>query len=582
MPDPYKMVFVNAAASFLVVSGAIFYRFVYPKKRINLFVLLLIISVLPIISIFRIGDYESGDFNIHIYRTMSFYDSLREGNLMPSWAGELNATYGNPLFIFNYSLPYYIISLFHFLGLSFISSMKIYLGLTLYLSGLFMYLWMRETLNSKLAAFASAIFYVFNPYHLIDVHFRATPGESAIFTLVPLQMLFIVKYRRKKKFIYLLLISLFTGLLFLAHPLLASVFFIAEIIFVLFTAISAKKTNFLIFCIAFLIIGALSASHTWASFLLFEPYTFKIPASIAFYPFLQLFYSPWQFGLLFQGHYGELALVIGYAQLLAVGISIILIIRKIVRKEILNSYLFWIILFFAFLFLMNPESKAFWGSIPNAANMITPYGRLSLVLSLCTSVIVGYLTFTLLRLRTRKIYVYFLLTVAVGSTALNWGHRRVIPEINDAILRKNVWKSTASEGPSYFINTIWADKRGLWFDKLPSADIEILEGEGEIKTIGKNSTHHIYMVTADTPLKLRENTLYFPGWRGFVNGKEISISPSDKGIIQANVPQGVFEFEVKYKDIFIYKLLKTISMAAFIFALSLLTIHFVIQRKLLF
>src|ERR1035437_9480349 len=144
MTDPIRMFFINIIASALVLAGTFVYRFIYPKKKINLFALLLIISILPIISILRVGTYESGDFNIHIYRIMSFYDSLMEGHIMPSWAGELNATYGNPLFIFNYSLPYYVISFFHFIGISFISSMKIYLGLTLYLSGIFMYLWVRE------------------------------------------------------------------------------------------------------------------------------------------------------------------------------------------------------------------------------------------------------------------------------------------------------------------------------------------------------------------------------------------------------------------------------------------------------
>ena len=58
---------------------------------------------------------------------------------MPSWAGNLNATYGYPLFIFNYTLPYYFISLFHFLGLSFINSLKVFLFSNMILSGIFMY-----------------------------------------------------------------------------------------------------------------------------------------------------------------------------------------------------------------------------------------------------------------------------------------------------------------------------------------------------------------------------------------------------------------------------------------------------------
>jgi uncharacterized membrane protein len=136
----------------------------------------LFIGILPLLSLFRPGDYESGDFNIHIYRIMSFYDVLKEGHLLPSWAAELNATYGNPLFIFNYPLPYYAVSLLHFIG-----SMKMYLGINLYFSGIFMFLWIKKLTGNDLAAFTSAIFYLFNPYHLIDVHFLSF--ESILFRI---------------------------------------------------------------------------------------------------------------------------------------------------------------------------------------------------------------------------------------------------------------------------------------------------------------------------------------------------------------------------------------------------------------
>src|SRR5258706_7824654 len=166
MHDPYLMVFISGISFVILLLGILFYRFIFPKKKINLLVLLILISILPLISMLRPGDYESGDFNIHVYRIMSFYDSLSEGNIMPSWSEERNATYGNPLFLFNYPLPYYIVSFFHFLGFSFVTSMKILLGATFFFSGIFMYLAMKKIVKNELAAFTAAVFYLFNPYHL--------------------------------------------------------------------------------------------------------------------------------------------------------------------------------------------------------------------------------------------------------------------------------------------------------------------------------------------------------------------------------------------------------------------------------
>lgn len=568
MIDPYRMVFVNTIASFLVLLGTIVYRFVYPKKKINLFILLLLISILPLLSLLRQGDYESGDFNIHIYRIMSFYDSLMEGNIMPSWAGELNATYGNPLFIFNYSLPYYVISLFHFIGITFISSMKIYLGLTLYLSGIFMYLWIKNLTGNKLAAFTSAIFYIFSPYHLIDVHFRATLGESTIFLLLPLFFLSITEYFKKKRLIFLVLVSLFTDLLFLAHPLLASVFFGIALLYIFFITFYIRNFKALIATVVALIIGIIASMPVWISFILYSPYTFKIPTladNIVSSDFFQrLFYSPWRYGLLFQGHKGELAHLIGYTQLFVLIASILMIARRKITKKIQTHYIFWVSICLLTLLLMSPISNVIWKHINNISPMLAVFGRLSLAISLFTSIIAGYFVNSFSKTFRGRTFICILLVLTIGSTILNWGHRRVIPEINDTILRKNVWKSTATEGPSYFANTKWADKRGFWFDKRPNKPLDILEGEGTVRQIERTSTTHVYQISAGTPITIRENTLYFPGWTLKGNGKIIDIYPDGKGIINAKLPQGLQYVELAYKDIFLYKVKKIISVSIFL------------------
>ncbi|PJA90660.1 MAG: hypothetical protein CO136_01100, partial [Candidatus Levybacteria bacterium CG_4_9_14_3_um_filter_36_7] len=197
----YHLIVINLFFSVLLLVCILFYKFIFPQKKINLLYILIFVSLLPLISLLRPGTFESGDFNIHIYRIMSFYSSLVEGHFMPSWAGQLNGTYGNPLFIFNYNFPYYFISFFHLLGISFINSMKIYLGLTFFLSGIFMYFWVFILTKNKLAAFTSGIFYIFSPYHLVDYSFRATLGELTVFTITPLIFLFLSLYINKKKFL---------------------------------------------------------------------------------------------------------------------------------------------------------------------------------------------------------------------------------------------------------------------------------------------------------------------------------------------------------------------------------------------
>ncbi len=576
MSDPYQMVAVNIAASLLLIVCLLFYRFIYPKKKINLVILLLLISILPILSIFRTGDYESGDFNIHIYRIMSFYDSLKEGIYMPSWAGELNATYGNPLFIFNYSLPYYVISFFHFIGISFIDAMKAYLGSTLYLSGIFMYLWIKELLKNKLAAFTAAIFYIFSPYHLIDVHFRATLGESTIFMLLPLLFLFITKYFNSKKIIYLIWTILLTDLLFLAHPLVATIFFVIAVLYILFINFKNKNFKSAIPQLLSLFAGAIASVYVWISFILYSPYMLKIPASplnstVSFVFFEHLFLSPWRYGFLFQGHQGELAHLIGYTQIPVVLISIFLILFKKISKKIRADYIFWTSLCLFTFLAMTPISSYFWKYVNDLMPMLVVFGRLSLAISFFTSIIAGYFIVTVSKNRKSKIFTYVLLVITIGYTILNWEHRRVIPEINDNTLRKNVWSSTIAEGTTaYFLSTKWTNIENLWFSEKPKAPLEIMQGSGTIKEISRTSTRHRYTVYAQTPITVKENTLYFPGWSLRNNYKRVPIYPNEKGVIIAKLPKGIQYLDLTYEDIGPYKIAKTISITAFFILIILL------------
>lgn len=508
---------------------------------------------------------------------MSFYDSLKEGILMPSWAGELNATYGNPLFIFNYSLPYYLISLFHFVGISFMGSMKLYLGLTLYLSGIFMYLWIIKLTGNKLAAFTSAIFYIFNPYHLIDVHFRATLGESTIFTLVPLLLYLITKYSKEKKIVYPISIALISQLLFLAHPMIAGIFIGIAILFTL-SLINARKSFRSVFiAIIFMLIGIIGAIYSWISFILFSSHMFPHSEGVIFQDtFSTLLYSPWRYGLLFQGHKGELAYIIGYTQIIVIVIAAFMFIKKNISKKLKSYCLFWLLIFFIVLFFMSPYSKTIWLQFPFLSMLQS--NRLLLPIALCTSVLAGYLTIHFSDSKKGKIFIYLLIIITIGYTILNWGHRRVIPEINDGDLRKNVWISTAYEGTTaYFLNNKWADINNFWFSEIPNNHLEIVQGKGTIKEIKRKSTQHNYIVDAQTPIVIKENTLFFAGWSLKSNNKYIKIFPGKRGIIYANLPKGVQTLELTYEDILPYKIAKIISVT--IFSILIITLTYILLIK---
>lgn len=572
MHEPYKMVLLNLTGLITLAIGVIIYRFVYPKKRINLFTLLILISILPIISILRPGAYESGDFNIHIYRVIEFYRSLSEGNIIPSWAMNLNATYGYPLFSFNYIIPYYFISLIHFFGFSFIASMKIFLITNFIFSGIFMFIFSKSFFKNNTSAFVSSIFYLFAPYHLISLHFKVTIGEILAFTLIPLFFLSLHKLYTQKERLYIVLTGFILGLIFLTHIYIAIMLIPLSFLFILIY--SDSKKFYLVKLIYSIVISLTISFFQWFPSILYKDYLFTsinpVNINALYYPnLLDLLYAPWRYGFLFQGPMGELSYLIGYTQIFILISIIFLYFKNKIDKKHKKIVVLSLLIVFSIAILVNPISKELWNKIP----VISSAGshRLLILIIFFISVLSGYFAFVNKK-NNKLIYIVVLLTI--GTTVLNWGHRRVIPEINDKVLKENIPLSTAKGEAHFYANTKWVDKNSPWFSTKPTDNLEIEKGNGSYILLNKNSIRHEYKVSAETDLLIKENTLYFPGWKAKSNNNQIELNPNKNGVISFSLPKGVSNLELYYEDLPQFTISKIVSLFAFFLSLFYLIISF--------
>lgn len=558
----YQTVVISIISFFLLIAFFFYHKKLHPKKKIPYLLVVLLFSMLPTISLFRIGTYESGDFNLHIYRIMSFYDSLTSGHLMPSWAGGLNASYGNALFIFNYSLPYYIVSAFHFLGFSFIASMKLLLGLTFVFSGIFMYIAAKKILKNEQAAFTTSIFYLFNPYHLIDFHFRATPGESTLFMLAPLIFYFVTCLLDSQRMKYFYLIAVTTLLISMSHPMVSLTIYGILCLFILTYPVSGRRHMHLLGNLA-LLVGFIASLYLWLPFIIFSKFMPSPDKTILYFqPFYQFVFSPYKYGFLFQGPKGELSFALGYAQLFVILSSLILFFKKIITRTYDKQFLFWLIMFFAFLFLMLQPSSFIWEKFKW---LVMLRDRLLLPAGLCSSMVAGFFVKKYLNKRKSATIIYIFILLTIFSTIFNWGHRKMLPDIDDKWIANNIAGSTAFlEGRAvFFANTKWADNLHVWFDVLPLNHLEIIQGKGVIKELKRKSTYHAYITYSNTPVKLHENTLWYPGWKLTVDNNLTPIGPGKRGVITAVVPSGLHYLEFSYDDITEYKYLKILSLGIF-------------------
>ncbi|MBU2632199.1 hypothetical protein KKG52_00625 [Patescibacteria group bacterium] len=575
MKQSISMSLINLIILLILAIGIYFFKRKFPKRRINLFYLLILVAIVPTWTIFRFGVYESGDFNLHIYRAMAFYDSILEGNIIPSWAKNLNATYGYPLFSFNYSLPYYLLSLFKFLGFTFVNSMKIFLAMNFIFSGIFMYLFSKHLFKKALPAFAAAIFYLFNPYHLISLNFKITIGEIMFFTFLPLFFLFINLFFSRKKLLFLLLSSLTFAFLMLSHIVIAFFTAILTSIYIkMFTKIHSFKNLFYLLLI--FLISLLISSYNWVPIFIYKDYLFisVVKLSNEYSPTIQdMLYSPWKMGLLFQGPKGEISNLIGYSQLLVILISLYYIITGKAPKYI-KFQKFWIAVFFTLIFLISPYSLFLWEKF--GILMIVGSHRLLILVAITVSILAGYLT---LVTKNNKL-IYFILILTIGTTILNWGNRRTIPQITDTVLKKNLPLSTAGGEAHLYANTKWVNLKEPWFSKIPKNSLEALDGSIDFKLIKKTSTEHVYKIFTDKPIVVKENTLYFPTWSAKINNSPVDIWPDSKGIINLKTKSGNQYLEIIYSDLPLHLFLKIISLVT-LTSTILLCAYLLIKEKYL-
>lgn len=509
MIDPQKLIATSISVFIVFLTITFLIR---KKEKFGLYFVILA-SLLPLISLLRKGVHQSGDFAINISKAYDLWNSLSYGIFPVHWASILNATYGYPLFLFTYPLPYYAIALPKFLGISFIASEKFWIAVVFILSGIGMYLLLKQFLNRNSSSLG-AILYLFAPYHLVDMHFRIALGELFAFAFLPFVFysIFKIKTNASRRYITLLFVAYFC--LMLSHQaatLIATPFII---ITPLFLNINKKK---LLHIYIALFCAFLASSFYWLPVLEGTAHTLQVEfaKSISFEDPKLYFISPWRFGFLYQGPVGQLSFPMGFVQIiLTVFLTVSLMKDKVNKRLKKISFILLLILWF-FVFLLFPFSDFLWKKLPLMTNFQFSY-RMMLPISFILAII-GAISVD--KIKNSKV-VYLIAIVAMLLTILNWGTRAMLTDITDSYLMHHAPLTTAeAEGlqPAAPINR---NLHNIWEKTPPISPLEVENGLATVSVISKTPTKHIYLLNVAKKSAFVENTYYFPGWNLYVNGKK--------------------------------------------------------------
>lgn len=167
------------------------------KKHILILFLVSLFSIIPFLST---KIYYLDDIYFHILRIESAKEAILNGifplKISPLYLDGMGYGVG---FFYSYTfiLP---AALFNILGLSIITSYKLYLFLCTFLSGLSMYYCINKIQKSEKLSLITSILYLLCSYKIIDTIYRGAIGEVLSFIFIPFVVfgIFNIIYNKKR------------------------------------------------------------------------------------------------------------------------------------------------------------------------------------------------------------------------------------------------------------------------------------------------------------------------------------------------------------------------------------------------
>ena len=195
--------------------------------------------------------------NVHVTRLMAFSGELASGQFPVRYLDSFGHGAGYFLFTFYSPLIYYLGSLFHLIGFSYIQSLKLVYLLFLLVGTTGIYTLLRS-LVGKFASTLGTLSFLLAPY-LYHVFFhRGTITEAAAMMLIPWLIWAFIRLKESSSRTNLVLCALVIALSILTHTLTAVMAILAA---VLYFALPPYKTSSLLSALASLALGiGLSAS----------------------------------------------------------------------------------------------------------------------------------------------------------------------------------------------------------------------------------------------------------------------------------------------------------------------------------
>ena len=533
---------------------------------------------LIISPIIYFGIPNGYDLPQHYQFTFTYFESIKSGNLLPSWSAFENYGYGGIGIRIYPPLAHYLLALTQFLTGDWFTTSWLNFLFWLALGGLGSYLLARQWL-SPINSLWVGMLYSIAPYHLSQLYQAFLYSEFTAAAILPFCFLFLTRVCRHNKIKDALLLGIFLSLLIISHIPTTLIGVITLGLYAIILLDWKKFGSVIPKLLLSGLIALLSTSFYWVK--LFTelnlvnhsnpkyasgPYSYKL----SFFP---LIFNPTDLYFIKQMWLSDMTATFTFLLLLP---FMIFAIWKIVKstKFIADSkdYLAMFLTGgFAF-FMASIVSSVVWANIQFIQKIQFPFRWLSVASlfgSLTFVLAISQISFQNNGFQTFKKYlllvffvVLFLFNISQIILPSETLSRTVFSEKLDGLLEKESYDCWW---------TIWSKPEAFEIKDKVSAQLR------QVTISNWQPQFREFEVEQGEATNARIATFYYPHWQATVNGEKVNIEKSDDGTILIPLSTDKSQVRLFFAEPYFIKTADFISVISWLL-LSILGIIFLVKR----
>jgi hypothetical protein len=491
----------------------------------------------------------------YLPRLVEFHENIRHGVVMPRWAADLSRGYGQPFFVFNPPLLYYLAEIWLLAGVDPLPALNLTCALIVAGSAASMFLLGRLWFGTW-GGFLAAAAYVYAPYFHVDLFVRHALAEFAAFGFYPLAFYGFARYARDHNVRFLLLGgAAYAGVIAAHHP---AAFLFSPLLlgFAAFQALLARSWRLLTAQLGALALGLGLGASVWLPALAERGYV-KLDRLLEgylqyanhFVYLHQLFAANWGYGISTPGYSDGMSFSLGWSHVLLALLGCVSAMRwrggmgrsaEAVERRRLVAFLGACCV--AFGALMLAGSEWFWTKLPLLSYIEFPWRILGPV-SFCLALLAAAAAQAIQRAGAwRKMAMAAAMMLLILP---NLPHiapagyqpvdlRQWSPE---QIARRGISVTTRNE-----YEPRWAEAPAYRTDS-----VRVVAGwaQGELQRLSPAHWSGGVQATAESTIEIA--CFFFPGWQATVDGLPVPIDTAPRsGLMRLSVPPGEHRIELTF------------------------------------